>query len=391
LNGRKTAVLQIHQINLYEINLPFVGDFSHSLKTGSSAANIVAEVVCRGDGPRGYGEAAPRTYVTGETPRSAITHLTHLTRRPDFPWDLEDVSQIGSFVTALPADKTRNAAICAIETALLDALGKSRGIALLEYFPQSHRTDRVVYGAAIHLGGTETITERSRLIKGLGIRQIRVKMDRDYQRNCRTIETVLSILGPDCDLRIDVNGAWDDGLALKHIPLLTAGPVKVVEQPLDPANAALSGFATEMKKNNIRLMADESACALPDVQGILADGFYDMINIRLSKCGGFYRSLEIINFIRSQGLYFQVGCQLGESGLLSAAGRALALLCRDALYVDGSYDKFLLKENITLDDVSFGAGGLAGPLTGPGLGVRANPQQIERLSRGLARETLLRP
>ena len=146
-----------------------------------------------------------------------------------------------------------------------------------------------------------------------------------------------------------------------------------------------------MKSNNIRLMADESACALPDAHQILADGFYDMINVRLSKCGGFHRSLAIIDFLRSHGLHFQVGCQLGESGLLSAAGRALALLCKDALYVDGSYDKFLLKENITLDNVSFGAGGLAGPLTGPGLGVRVSPQQIERLNHGLARKTLSRP
>ena len=371
--------------------MPFVGDFSHSLKKGASAASVIAEVVCRGDGPRGYGEAAPRPYVTGETTQSVLSHLTHLSRRTDFPWDLEDVSQIRSFVAALPADKTRNAAICAIETALLDALGKSQDIPIREYFPKSHRTDSIVYGAAIHLGNTETITERSRIIERLGIRQVRVKMDRDFHRNSRTIETVISILGTDCDLRIDVNGAWDDRLAFKHIPLLKANPVKVVEQPLDPASAALPEFAAAMEANNIRLMADESACALPDVQGILADGFYDMINVRLSKCGGFHRSLAIIDFLRSHGLYFQVGCQLGESGLLSAAGRTLALLCKDALYVDGSYDKFLLKENITLDNVSFGAGGLAGPLAGPGLGVRVNPQQIERLNRGLARETLSRP
>ena len=371
--------------------MPFVGDFSHSLKKGASAANVIAEVVCRGDGPRGYGEAAPRPYVTGETTQSVLSHLTHLSRRTDFPWDLEDISQIRSFVAALPADKTRNAAICAIETALLDALGKSQNVPILEYFPKNHRTDSVAYGAAIHLGSTETITERSRIIKRLGIRQVRVKMDRDFHRNSQTIETVISILGPDCDLRIDVNGAWDDRLALKHIPLLKVNPVKVVEQPLDPESAALPEFATEMKTNNIRLMADESACAMPDVHGILADGFYDMINVRLSKCGGFHRSLAIIDFLRSHGLYFQIGCQLGESGLLSAAGRALALLCKDALYVDGSYDKFLLKENITLDNVSFNAGGLAGPLTGPGLGVRVSPQQIERLNRGLARETLSRP
>ena len=371
--------------------MPFAGDFSHSLKKGASAANVIAEVVCRGDGPRGYGEAAPRPYVTGETTQSVLSHLTHLTRRPDFPWDLEDISQIRTFVASLPADKTRNAAICAIETALLDALGKSQDIPLREYFPKSQWTDSVVYGAAIHLGSTETITERSRIIKGLGIRQVRVKMDRDFQRNSRTIETVISILGPDCDLRIDVNGAWDDRLALKHVPLLKASPVKVVEQPLDPASAAPPEFAAEMQSADIRLMADESACDLPDMDRILAEGFYDMINVRLSKCGGFHRSLAIIDFLRSHGLHFQVGCQLGESGLLSAAGRTLALLSKDALYVDGSYDKFLLKENITLDHVSFGAGGLAGPLAGAGLGVRVNPHQIERLNRGLARKTLLRP
>ena len=383
--------MQIHKINLFSIILPFVGDFSHSLKTGDSAANVIAEVVCHGDGPKGYGEAAPRPYVTGETPQSVLTRLMLLIQRPDFPWDLEDISQIRAFVAALPADKTQNAALCAIETALLDALGKSQGVSILEYFPKSHRTDNVVYGAAIHLGSTEIIGERSRIIKRLGIRQIRIKMDRDFHRNSRTIETVLSILGPDCDLRIDVNGAWDDELTLKHIPLLKANPVKVVEQPLDPESPALTEFAAEMKTNNIRLMADESACALPDLHQILADGFYDMINVRLSKCGGFHRSLAIIDFLRSHGLYFQIGCQLGESGLLSAAGRALALLCRDALYVDGSYDKFLLKENITIDNVSFNAGGLAGPLTGPGLGVRVGPQQIERLNHGLARVTLSRP
>lgn len=371
--------------------MPFVGDFSHSLKKGAFALNVIAEVVCRADGSRGYGEGAPRPYVTGETPQSVLTCLTRLTRRPDFPWDLEDISQIRSFVAALPADKTRNAAICAVETALLDALGKSQGTPLLDYFPKSHRTDTVVYGAAIHLGTLQLVSERSRIIKRLGIRHIRIKMDADFDQNSRTVKTVLSILGPDCDLRIDVNGAWNDELALKHIPLLKANPVKVVEQPLNPASAALTEFGDEMKADHIRLMADESACTLPEAHQLFADGFYDMVNVRLSKCGGFHRSLALIDFLRSQGLYFQVGCQLGETGLLSAAGRALALLCKDALYVDGSYDKFLLKENITRDDVSFGPGGLAGALAGPGLGVRVSPQQIERLNRGLARVTLPRP
>ena len=50
------------------------------------------------------------------------------------------------------------------------------------------------------------------------------------------------------------------------------------------------------------------------------------------------------------------------------------------LLYDGSYDRFLLKENITIQDVSFGFGGKAGPLDGPGLGVEVNRNALERLS-----------
>ena len=105
-----------------------------------------------------------------------------------------------------------------------------------------------------------------------------------------------------------------------------------------------------------------------------------MLNVRLSKCGGFRNSFKIIDFARQQGIQFQIGCHLGESGILSAAGRILCLLCRDALYCDGSYDEFLLKENITDENISFGPGGKATMLNGSGLGVEVNRQSLTRLS-----------
>jgi len=82
---------------------------------------------------------------------------------------------------------------------------------------------------------------------------------------------------------------------------------------------------------------------------------------------------------------------LGESGILSAAGRALSLLCKDAVYYDGSYDKFLLKENITIEDVSFGPGGKAGPLDGSGLGVKIDRGNLMQLSDGSPSLTISSP
>ena len=129
-------------------------------------------------------------------------------------------------------------------------------------------------------------------------------------------------------------------------------------------------------------MADESACSLSDVEKILRIGHYQMINVRLSKNGGFRNSLRIIDYLRRNGTFFQIGCHLGESGILSAAGRILCLLCNDAMYYDGSYDEFLLEENVTLEHVSFGLGGEADPLDGHGLGIEVDSQNLARLSEG---------
>jgi L-alanine-DL-glutamate epimerase-like enolase superfamily enzyme len=143
-------------------------------------------------------------------------------------------------------------------------------------------------------------------------------------------------------------------------------------------------FAQLMKNSGVTLVADELACSLSDVETIAKEDIYKMVNVRLSKCGGFRKSLGIIDYLRKNGILFQIGCHLGESGLLSAAGRVLCLLCRDSLFYDGCYDSFLLKENITLEHVSFGPGGEAGPLDGPGLGVEIKREALTRLSSDVA-------
>ena len=218
------------------------------------------------------------------------------------------------------------------------------------------------------------------MISNLKISQLRIKMGKELERNREAIETVHSVFGNECDLRVDVNGAWDRDLAFRHIQLLEEYKVRIVEQPMEPGDPDIVDFASAMKARNMTLMADESACSLRDVERILEEKSYEMVNVRLSKCGGFRNSLRLIDCLRANGLTFQIGCQLGESGILSSAGRVLCLLCRDALYYDGSYDGLLLKDNITIEDVSFGPGGEATRLDGPGLGVNVNDQNMKRLS-----------
>ena len=371
--------MRIERLNIYKISIPFTGDFSISRLKGRSSNNVVVEVIADQGEIRGYGEAIPVEFVTGETPETALKSAGGFIRNSAFPWDLNDVSEIWAFVDVLPGCKEHNAAVCATEMAILDALGKAQEMSVIEYFPQYFRAETVSYGAQVTLGGKERVMELCKLIKSLGINHLRIKMDGDFHRNRLAIETVKKVFFDGCELRIDPNCVWDRDLAFRHIPLIKEYNVKIVEEPMVRDSPDFPEFARIMRDNDIILMACESAPTLEDVAGIFKENYYQMVNVKLSRSGGFRRTLKIVEYLRSHMIPFQIGCTIGESGILSAAGRTLCLLCKDAVYCDGSYDRFILKENTTNEDVSFGPGGEAGPLDGPGLGVEVSSEKLKRL------------
>jgi len=380
LSSIERITVKINKINIYRLLLPFSNEFTHSLRKRDSVKNVIVEIIADQREILGYGEGAPRSYVTGETQESAASSIKDLIMKSSFPWGLNDVDQIWKFIDFLSDTKEKNSAICALEISLLDALAKAEKRSIMDYLPTEFLTDTIYYGATIPLSSNRRINDVCGMIKRLNINKLRLKMGKDLKENTEMFETVRGFFGEECDLRIDVNGAWNRELAFAHIPLIKKFKVKVVEQPMLPDSPDIPEFAREMHKCGVIMMADELACTMADVRKIIKEGYYGMINIRLSKCGGFRRSLNIIDMLRANNISFQIGCQLGESGILSAAGRALCLLFRDAVYYDGSYDAFLLKENITIEDVSFGVGGKAGSLGGTGLGVQVNGKALTRLS-----------
>ena len=170
--------MQIEKVRVHKVNLPFSFDFSHSLRRRSSVRNIVAEVVANQGEITGYGEGAPRSYVTGESQEGAVGSINRFTQKDNFPWDLNDVSQIWDFIDSLSNSKGHNAAICAVETALLDALGKSQSRSVIEYFPHDFYTGTVYYGAVFSLADKQRTTDFGWLVKKMkfGHRHKNVRM-----------------------------------------------------------------------------------------------------------------------------------------------------------------------------------------------------------------------
>jgi L-alanine-DL-glutamate epimerase-like enolase superfamily enzyme len=81
----------------------------------------------------------------------------------------------------------------------------------------------------------------------------------------------------------------------------------------------------------MQLAADESALTLDDVEGL--KGRFDVINIKLDKCGGLTEALMIAEEARRHGLGVMVGNMVGTS-LAMAPAFILGQLC-DVVDLDG--------------------------------------------------------
>jgi muconate cycloisomerase len=125
-------------------------------------------------------------------------------------------------------------------------------------------------------------------------------------------------------------------------------------------------------------MADESVVTFEDAQELIAHKACDYFNLRIAKCGGIVGTLGIANLASQSGVKTQLGCLVGETAVLSAAGRHLAAYLPDIEFVEGSYSTWLLEKDISTVPIAFGAEGQAPILAGSGLGISVDRNTMER-------------
>ena len=79
----------------------------------------------------------------------------------------------------------------------------------------------------------------------------------------------------------------------------------------------------------------------------------------------------------------QIGCQVGETAILSAAGRHVAAFLEDLEFLEGSFGNLLLAEDVSRDGVNFGYGGRAPILRGTGLGIEVRDEILEKYAHSI--------
>jgi L-Ala-D/L-Glu epimerase len=256
------------------------------------------------DGRTGRGEAAG-VYYRNDIPSAMLGQVRSLATRVEAGIDRDSLQRL------LPPGGARNALDCALWDLEARLAGRAAWeIAKLE--PPQPLLTTYTCGAE----SPETMAATARAYSGA--RAIKIKLTGDVI-DAERVRAVRAAC-PGAWLGVDANQGFTRPLLESLMPALVDACVDLIEQPFPVGHEPLlDGF-----RSPIPIAADESAQSLDDLPSLV--GRFQIVNIKLDKCGGLTEGLAIARAARAYGLDAMVGNMLGTS-LAMAPAYLVGQLC----------------------------------------------------------------
>lgn len=237
------------------VDLPTIREHRLAMATMSSQTLVILRLRCA-DGIEGIGEA---TTIGGlsygeQSPETIKLVLDQYIAPLVIGMDAGNVNavlaQVGKTVQGNSLAKS------ALETALLDALGKRLGVPVHALLGGAVRNSLPVLWTLASGDSARDIAEAEQLLEAKRHKVFKLKIGKRAPKDdIAHVAAIKAALGERAELTVDINQAWSEAVAARHIPALVDAGVMLIEQPIARANRR--GMARLAQRFEIPIMADE--------------------------------------------------------------------------------------------------------------------------------------
>lgn len=302
--------MMINSLKVTVETLRLSAPFRISGRTFDASDVVVVEV---GDGDCvGRGEAAG-VYYLGDDVAHMLAEIEGVRRQIQSGVSRVELQEI------LPPGGARNA----LDAALWELESKRSGKPVWELAGQGQpRALRTTF--TLGADDPQVMAEGARRYDHA--RSIKIKLTGDLEVDTARVGAIRAAR-PEIWLGVDANQGYQRNQLSELVERMEAFDVSLIEQPLPRGREGdLDGF-----ESPIPIAGDESILSLADVP--TACGRFDVINIKLDKCGGLTEGLLMATEARRLGLDVMVGNMISTS-LAMAPAFVLGQLC-DIVDLDG--------------------------------------------------------
>ena len=358
--------MKVRDAQAWLVRMPFSESISWGSGRRTGTTRCIVRLVTE-DGTEGWGETISLIDAVPAVLRNLVLLLA-------VGYPVSEVQRFHKHVLGAGYYHHKRAAvmaICAVEMAMWDALGKFARLPLHALWGGRYR-DSVEASAYVFVKEPDAMRRTLGGFLDRGFRTFKVKVGVDERSDLSIVETARREIG-DLALRADVNGAWTPGTARRQCARLAPYDLAYVEQPLELDD--LIGHVELRRSQPLPIALDESAYTLTDVGNIVRMGAADVVLLDPHEAGGLWQVIKAAAVCESAGIPVTLHSG-GELALSQAAYVHLAsALPNMSIAIDTERDYLA-------GDISAAApvlrGGRFTVPDSPGLGIEVDMSLVDR-------------
>ena len=268
-------------------------------------------------------------------------------------------------------------AMSGIDIALWDIKGKVLELPIWKLLGGGFHQRIRAYASSL-FGATPYETgERARRFRDRGFSAVKFgwePMGRDAATDIALVREARAGLGDDGDLLIDAGMVWDAKTAIKRARAFGEFDIYWLEEPLHPDD--YEGYSRLSAATDIPIAAGEEESARRSYIDLMDRGKIDIVQVDLTRCGGFTEAVKIASLAADRGL------RCVNHGFTTYINVAAALHFLNAI-PNSFITEFVveegtgLREEITRQRLVAKDGYLGIPQA-PGLGIELDPAGVEK-------------
>ncbi|MDX2205327.1 MAG: mandelate racemase/muconate lactonizing enzyme family protein [Hyphomicrobiaceae bacterium] len=312
--------LSLARVRAHVYRYPLTTPVRTSFGTMRDRPMVVIEAEDK-DGVRGYGEVWCNFPAVGAEHRARLVAsvMEPLLTARDFTGPEEAYMVLSSATAVLALQSAEPGpfaqAIAGIDTALWDLAARKAGEPLWQFIDKAAVPRVRVYASGLNPDAPEVLAARRR---DEGHRAFKLKIGFGRDRDLRNLSALREALGPDCQLMVDANQAWDLDTALSCARDLEPLGLGWLEEPLR-CDRPWSDWQRLAAATRTPLAAGENIMGFESFRTALSAGVLRVVQPDMAKWGGFSGTLPVAKAILGAGLRYCPHYLGGGIGLLASA------------------------------------------------------------------------